>query len=64
MDGDRVSIGPDVILKITGDCEPCGRMDEIREGLRNSLEGQRGLLAYAERGGLISLGDNISNLSD
>ena len=63
MDGDRVCIGPDVVLRITGDCEPCGRMDEIREGLRNSLEGQRGLLAYAEKGGLISLGDNISKLS-
>ena len=63
MDGDRVSIGPDVILKITGDCEPCARMDELREGLRNSLEGRRGLLAYAEKGGLVSRGDHISNLS-
>ena len=27
--GDRVSIGEDVVLEITGVCEPCARMDEI-----------------------------------
>ncbi len=61
--GEKVSIGPDVVLKITGDCEPCARMDEIKQGLRDALEGQRGLLAYAEIGGVISPGDPISALS-
>jgi len=60
--GDKVSIGSDVVLRITGDCEPCARMDELRHGLRDDLEGQRGLLAYAEEGGVISSGDNISIL--
>ena len=58
--GDRVSIGEDVVLEITGECEPCARMDEIRSGLRNELDGRRGMLAYAENGGLISVGDVIS----
>ena len=58
--GDRVSIGREVVLEITGECEPCARMDEIRAGLQNELDGQRGMLAYAEKGGLISVGDVIS----
>ena len=58
--GDRVSIGEDVVLEITGECEPCARMDEIRCGLQHELDGRRGMLAYAENGGLISVGDVIS----
>ena len=58
--GDRVSIGREVVLEITGECEPCARMDEIRAGLQNELDGRRGMLAYAENGGLISVGDVIS----
>ena len=46
--GDRLQLGDDVILEITGLCDPCPRMDEIRDGLRDELEGQRGLLAYSE----------------
>ena len=58
--GDRVSIGEDVVLEITGECEPCARMDEIRSGLQHELDGRRGMRAYAENGGLISVGDVIS----
>jgi len=58
-DGDRVLVGSDVVLEITGDCEPCSRMDEIRQGLKDELEGQRGMLAYAESGGNIRVGDTI-----
>ena len=61
-EGDRVSIGSDVILEITGDCEPCSRMDEIRQGLKDELEGQRGMLAYAESGGNIRVGDAIRGM--
>ena len=58
--GDRVSIGTEVVLEITGECEPCARMDEIRPGLQSELDVQRGMLAYAEKGGMISIGDVIS----
>ena len=59
-DGDKVAIGSEVILRITGDCEPCSRMDELRDGLKDELDGQRGMLAFAEKGGIISNGDSLS----
>ena len=61
-DGERLSLGPTVILKITGECEPCSRMDEIRPGLQSLLDGKRGMLAYVESGGEIKIGDGISSL--
>ena len=58
-DGNKVAIGSEVILRITGDCEPCSRMDELRQGLKDELDGQRGMLAFAEKGGIISTGDSV-----
>ena len=61
-DGERLSLGSSVILKITGECEPCSRMDEIRPGLQSLLDGKRGMLAYVESGGEIKIGYGISSL--
>ena len=52
--GNIVRIGMDVVLEITGDCEPCSRMDELRSGLKNAIDGRRGMLAYVKSGGTIS----------
>ena len=60
--GDRLQLGSDVILEVTGLCDPCARMDEIRDGLKDELEGQRGLLAYSETGGVVKVGDKIKSL--
>ena len=57
--GDKVSLGGDVILKITGDCEPCARMDELRPGLKDEIDGKRGLLAFVEKGGVVSVGAEV-----
>ena len=57
--GDKVSLGGDVILEITGDCEPCARMDELRPGLKDEIDGKRGLLAFVEKGGLVSVGAEV-----
>ncbi len=57
--GDIVSIGKDVILEITGECEPCSRMDELRLGLKDAIDGRRGVLAYVKSGGAINSGDSI-----
>lgn len=57
--GDRVSLGADVVLEITGDCEPCARMDEIRPGLKEEIDGKRGVLAFVEKGGVVSIGSEV-----
>jgi len=61
-EGSKLSIGDGVVLHITGECEPCPRMDEIREGLQRALENRRGVLAYAESGGIVSIGDSVQVL--
>ena len=57
--GDKVSLGGDVILEITGDCEPCARMDELRPGLKDEIDGKRGLLAFVEKGGVVAVGAEV-----
>ena len=55
----RLHLGEDVELWITGPCLPCGLLDEIRAGLQDELRGRRGVLAWVERGGTVSVGDRI-----
>lgn len=57
--GTRLRIGT-ALLEVTKECTPCGRMDEIREGLRELLKGQRGMLARVIEGGSLSVGDGIA----
>ena len=58
-EGQRLALGDEVVLQITGHCAPCARMDEIRPGLREQLEGQRGMLAFVAQGGTVRVGDAI-----
>ena len=61
-EGQRVALGGDVVVEITGHCAPCARMDEIRSGLREQLEKQRGMLAFVVQGGAIKVGDTVQAL--
>jgi MOSC domain-containing protein YiiM len=56
--GQRVRVG-DAEFEITMVCDPCSRMDEIRPGLREELEGRRGMLARVVRTGEVSAGDEV-----
>ena len=56
--GTRLEVG-DAELEITKECEPCSRMDEIRDGLRTELLGRRGMMARVSRPGLVRRGDPI-----
>ncbi len=56
--GQQLSIGQ-AVLEITGPCEPCSRMDEIRMGLQQELDGKRGILCRVIEGGRICRGDAI-----
>jgi MOSC domain-containing protein YiiM len=58
--GSRVRLGRSAVLEITAVCEPCFRMDEIREGLKQELEGRRGMVSRVVRGGMINVGDPIT----
>ncbi len=56
--GQRVRIG-DALFEVTMTCDPCHRMDELRDGLRAEIHDRRGMLAHVVEGGEIGLGDAI-----
>ena len=58
--GQKVRIGAEVELEVTELCNPCERMDAVRPGLKDELEGRRGMLTRVARGGDIAVGDGIS----
>ena len=57
--GEVFFIGDSVTMEVVGECEPCGKMDAIRPGLRDQLGGRRGMLAMVINGGPIKVGDSI-----
>lgn len=56
--GTRLQISG-AVFELTKACTPCSRMEEIRPGLREELEGKRGMLARVVRGGEIRVGDAV-----
>ena len=52
-------VGEAVTLEVVGECEPCGKMDAIRMGLREQLRYRRGVLTMVLNGGPIQVGDGI-----
>ena len=61
--GTRLALGSGAVVEITGDCEPCERMDEIRQGLRSALERKRGMLATVLESGAVRAGDSVRVLT-
>ena len=59
--GQQVRVG-EAVFEITMVCDPCHRMDELREGLRAELQGRRGMLARVVEGGEVAVGDEITLL--
>ena len=60
--GQRVAVG-EAEFEITMICDPCHRMDELREGLRSELDGRRGMLARVVKSGEVAVGDEVRVLS-
>ena len=60
--GRRLRIGGEVVLEITGELEPCERMDEAHEGLRQALvpDWRGGPTCRVLPGGSIAAGDPVS----
>ncbi len=59
--GDYLYVGQNVRLEITGECDPCRRMDEQHQGLWAALipEWRGGVLARVITGGAIAVGDEV-----
>ena len=58
--GQVFTIGDSITLEAVGDCEACSKMDAIRLGLKDQLQGKRGMLAKVITGGSIKIGDSIT----
>ena len=59
--GARVRIG-EVLLEVTGECEPCALMDKFRDGLREALtpEWRAGVMCRVLEEGTLQLGEAVS----
>ena len=57
--GQVLFIGDQVTMEFVGECEPCEAMDAIRQGLQESLNHRRGMLAVVLNGGPIKVGDSV-----
>ena len=60
--GQRVRVGDDAVFEITMVCDPCARMDALREGLRAELDDKRGMLARVVEEGEVAVGDAVELL--
>jgi MOSC domain-containing protein YiiM len=60
-EGTRLRIGASLVIEVTGECDPCERMDALHEGLRAALtpDWRGGFLARVVEDGEIALGDEI-----
>jgi MOSC domain-containing protein YiiM len=61
MVGMYLCIGPNLVLKITGETKPCIRMDEAHPGLKEvlDLDWRAGITCEVVRGGGVVLGDPV-----
>ena len=59
--GQRVRVG-EAVFEITMVCDPCQRMDDLRQGLRAELDDKRGMLARVVDSGEVAVGDEIELL--
>ena len=57
--GQRVRVGDEAVFEITMVCDPCARMDALRQGLRAELEGKHGMLARVVEPGEVAVGDPV-----
>ena len=60
--GTKLALGDEVVLEITGFCDPCDFIEGIRDGLREQMNDRRGMLTHVVQGGTLRKGDAIKVL--
>ena len=61
--GQRLRVGDSLEFEIGELCDPCENMDHIRPGLREKIEGQRGLFVTPLGSGEVKVGDEVTVVS-
>ena len=61
--GQKLRMGENLEFQIGDLCDPCGYMDQVRPGLREKLEGQRGLFVTPLGSGEVKVGDEVTIVS-
>jgi MOSC domain-containing protein YiiM len=59
-EGQTLKVGDGLEFKIGELCDPCDNMDHIKPGLREKIEGQRGLFVTPLFSGTVNVGDEVS----
>lgn len=59
--GSLLQVG-DTLLEITGDCKPCDMLNDLHPGMRDEIDGERGVLARVLEQGTIRVGDPVIQL--